>query len=259
MNNDTTYFNNDQKCYIDTMAHREEMSKLLKSRYKEYIENPLCIYKLCKDEWLIIMKKVAGENNKVITLTNEERENVFDASHAKFRADQLHVLVIVNIHTGDTKRSITNVYIDQNDIEHVTIYSVEHFVAPDVFNPNLNIVCSGGIHYHLTFEHIFNLGENLPIDQSGIVYTFHDNGQILSKGNYMNGKKNGYWINLYDDGKKQSEGNYMNDEKDGEWNYWYQNGKKCIQCSYSKGIQECSFTEWRYGDATKRIEQKYMQ
>lgn len=44
--------------------------------HNEYITNPNNVYKLCANEWLIILRKIS------ITLTNENMHNIIDPLYA---------------------------------------------------------------------------------------------------------------------------------------------------------------------------------
>src|SRR5438552_1369387 len=94
---DTSQENISQKSAI-------EILKCIKNKYKHYIdcENPLYVYKMCtsfnnnngkleKNEWLVIMKKLPD------TVTNESRKNAFNCKYAKYRANKLEVIEIINV------------------------------------------------------------------------------------------------------------------------------------------------------------------
>ena len=53
---------------------------------------------------------------------------------------------------------------------------------------------------------------------------YYDNGNLLKKGNYLNGLRNGNWEDYWSNGKLYSKGNYLNDYREGYWGY-YSNGK----------------------------------
>jgi len=40
---------------------------------------------------------------------------------------------------------------------------------------------------------------------------YYDNGKIMYRGNYINGKRDGYWEGYYNNGKLWYKGNYVND------------------------------------------------
>ena len=62
--------------------------------------------------------------------------------------------------------------------------------------------------------------------KNGSSITIYDSGKINSKGEYINGQKNGEWIH-YDryTGNLTSKGEYLNDRKIGIWEQYYSNKK----------------------------------
>jgi antitoxin component YwqK of YwqJK toxin-antitoxin module len=51
---------------------------------------------------------------------------------------------------------------------------------------------------------------------TGIIETFHENGQLEVRGNYIDGELDGLWEEFYENGQLESRGNL----KDGEWEGW---------------------------------------
>lgn len=62
--------------------------------------------------------------------------------------------------------------------------------------------------------------------KTGIWKTFHNNGNLESKGFYKNSRKDGYWKNWHVNGEIKSAGSYKEDKKNGLWNVWYDNNVK---------------------------------
>ena len=92
--------------------------------------------------------------------------------------------------------------------------------------------------------------------QNGLHTRYYDNGQILSKVHYKDGKLDGKWTFWYENGQKQLEANYKpyevlaedcrakrsspyifpaKDSKDGKWTEWYENGQKKLEQNYKCG------------------------
>jgi hypothetical protein len=91
---------------------------------QRYVEDPDCVYKLCMNKWLVVLRK-----NKN-TVTNENRKYVVDFKHAKFRASVLDVVFIVNVNDlSDTPSSVINCR-DECD----TYYTVGCIVEPHYFD-----------------------------------------------------------------------------------------------------------------------------
>jgi len=64
---------------------------------------------------------------------------------------------------------------------------------------------------------------------------YYDDGQLLSKGNYVAGKQHGSWEYYYDDGQLLSKGNYVAGKEHGSWEVYYDNGKLRSKGFYDQG------------------------
>ena len=53
----------------------------------------------------------------------------------------------------------------------------------------------------------------------GVFVTYHENGQLKSKGNYTDGKREGEWVTYHENGQFWHEGIYKNDRLDQD--YWF--------------------------------------
>jgi isocitrate dehydrogenase kinase/phosphatase len=122
----------------------KHLIELLKKCAK-YTTNESYVYKICCDilskkdktsrKWLVVMKKIKG------TQTNEDRSEVADFNHAKFRANKLKVIKIFNKNNPDlTKQSIINKY-DEKKLR----YTVGRIVKIDDYDRKIENVCSHGI------------------------------------------------------------------------------------------------------------------
>jgi antitoxin component YwqK of YwqJK toxin-antitoxin module len=47
--------------------------------------------------------------------------------------------------------------------------------------------------------------------------SYHSNGKLCYKGNYINGKEDGYWEWYHPNGQLWFKGNYINGKQDGLW------------------------------------------
>ena len=55
--------------------------------------------------------------------------------------------------------------------------------------------------------------------------SYHDNGQLYSKGNYKNGKAEGEWfIYFWSNGQLMRKGNYKNGKREGAWVEYHTDG-----------------------------------
>jgi hypothetical protein len=85
-------------------------------------------------------------------ISNESRTSVVNRNLAKFRCNGLLVVTIFDLVFQQTVTSITH----KTDILFgrpvFTDYEVGKLVKPDLFNPNLDTICTNGIHYFLSLE-----------------------------------------------------------------------------------------------------------
>jgi antitoxin component YwqK of YwqJK toxin-antitoxin module len=64
---------------------------------------------------------------------------------------------------------------------------------------------------------------------------YNDSGAIVTKGNFVEGEKEGFWF--LQDGDDREEGNYRNSMKDEMWKYFYSNGKISHQGKYIENLE----------------------
>ena len=53
--------------------------------------------------------------------------------------------------------------------------------------------------------------------RDGAWVQYHENGQLMHKGNYKNGKKEGAWVSYFMNGQLYYKGNYKNGKEEGAW------------------------------------------
>lgn len=224
-------------------------------------------------KWLVIMKKVPG-----VTLTNESRKDVSDRRYAKFRANKLLVIAIINMRQPTLRRKfIRNCFIKFNfgyhskttevkmeEIRYLK-YEVGKIVECHEFESDNEIVCGGGIHY---FKSLLPAYYYDIIIKNGKVLSWFDNGQKELEGKRINEKREGTWIKWNDSSEKKSvehyasgvlngiatifhkngtiseEGLYIDDEKEGIWTEWYDNKKKKAECYYKNGKRHGEFIKF---------------
>jgi antitoxin component YwqK of YwqJK toxin-antitoxin module len=260
---------------------------IILDRYKEYTSDKKFIYKLCYDEskckinknrtededdninddtnyisvayWLVIMVKIPK------TKTNELRGNIANKFYAKFRANVLKVVKVINI---DQPKKTTSYII--NDFKgKKTKYEVGKLVYADYYDDDINKICTGGIHYFKTLNAAY-FYRDVPNDYNGIWIDRYDNGQKKSKGEYFNGAKINKWVYWYDStcskgtaGQKMAIETYSNDTdfgesiKFGEWIIWYPNGIKQSIGNYLYDRREGKWTEF-YENGNKKDEGIYL-
>lgn len=147
-------------------------------KYAKYIGNSEYVYKSCQGEWIVVMKKT--EN----TQTNKMRRDIFDSRYAKYRASELLVVDIFN------KYDMTHIKsIDSSVYRHKSVtYTIGNIVYPDLFDSNINITCSNGIHYYNTIDPAFYLDLVIDNNYTGAHKYYCANGRIYIETKYINGK-----------------------------------------------------------------------
>lgn len=246
-------------------THKKETHSTLNKLYKlysKYTKNPLYVYKICCDalgketpstymdgsfskKWIVIMKKISD------TETNENRDGVIDDLYAKFRANKLLVVKIININNPKlTKKYIVNEY---HCAYYGTLklkYEVKKIVTPTFYDKDPNNICSGGIHYFKSLKAAYYY-RDCPENYTGRWHAWHTNGRKRISTNYINGERSLYWIGWSHSGAKVLSGFCDKGSKNGKWTEWYENGKKKIEETYVDGKRHGIRTEWYENDNKK--------
>lgn len=71
--------------------------------------------------------------------------------------------------------------------------------------------------------------------QTGPVQYFYDSGKLLSEGNLVSGKPDGYWKSYHESGKLKSEGNRLNFQLDSTWKFYNDKGIITSAITYKNG------------------------
>ena len=74
---------------------------------------------------------------------------------------------------------------------------------------------------------------NIPF--SGLVESYHENGQLKTIGQIIKGKKNGLWEKYYSNGRQKSIGHYKMGIKEGHWKYYFLNSNLKEEEFYRNG------------------------
>lgn len=194
--------------------------------------------------WIIIMKKIPKTKLSEGTITNEEREGIKDKTRAKFRANKLKVIGIINIENPSEKES--KIIGSYNKL--CTIYEIGRNVYPDSFNYNLDIVCTNGIHYFKSLEPAL-FYDVAPSKYTGFFTNWYNSGEKSGEGPMLNGKRHGYWKFFWDDGRKKSMGHFVNGNENGIWLFFdhsayktvslYEHGRKCGDIRSNPDKEKC--------------------
>ena len=60
--------------------------------------------------------------------------------------------------------------------------------------------------------------------EDSVLESYYSNGQLLSKGNYKDGKESGLWELYHRNGQLWEKGSYVDGKKDGLFNYYSEDG-----------------------------------
>ena len=63
---------------------------------------------------------------------------------------------------------------------------------------------------------------NKPV--TGIVEEFYSNGQLMGRGNFIDGKRHGLMESFHENGQLEYKGNVIDDGRDGLWEWFQLNG-----------------------------------
>jgi hypothetical protein len=141
--------------------------ELIKQLNNMYIENNDFVYK-SRDDWIIIMKK--NDN----TITNENRDDVVNSSHALFRGNKFFIVKIFNKYDPH----ITTSYVKQDGLcLKNTKYIEGKSLSCDIYDYNLNNIHGEGIYYFKTIEPAFYLDNKTKSHKS-----WHYNGNKKIEG-----------------------------------------------------------------------------
>ena len=102
---------------------------------------------------------------------------------------------------------------------------------------------------------IYEINSTVPFTGSSVDY--HDNGQLSSKGNYKDGKRDGLVEGFHENGQLRYRRNFKDGELDGLFEWFHKNGQLRFRGNYKNGKREGlweSFDE--EGNLTKTKEYK---
>ena len=130
-----------------------------------------------------------ARNNYIVKLeilgkTNENREDIKDPLHAKYRTSKAKVVSITNSFNNEEIDSIKGLY------DSSFIYTKGEIVEVKDYDDNLELVCSPGIHYFKTREQAVFWKLDLRNNRyTGEYIGYYENGQVYSKCFYKDGKR----------------------------------------------------------------------
>lgn len=78
----------------------------------------------------------------------------------------------------------------------------------------------------------------------------------MRDGEYLDGKKHGYWITYFANGSKMSEGAYTEGKKEGVWIQYWSNGNKKSEGTFKNGVFTGLFTGY-HENGNRRYQGRY--
>ena len=78
----------------------------------------------------------------------------------------------------------------------------------------------------------------------GVETSWHKNGQIMKKGNFIDGKEAGNWAVWYENGQITAKGNFIDGKEYGKMTSWYENGQKWEEGNFIDGKEDGKMTSW---------------
>jgi antitoxin component YwqK of YwqJK toxin-antitoxin module len=73
---------------------------------------------------------------------------------------------------------------------------------------------------------------------------YKGNGQYASKGNILNGLRDGKWTYWHENGQIRELGNYKDGRDEGKWTIWFDNGRKQFEAYYKDGKADGKVMQW---------------
>ena len=58
----------------------------------------------------------------------------------------------------------------------------------------------------------------------GLFVAYHENGKVMSEGQYVDGLEDGQWRDFHPDGQPAAEGHYREGKEVGVWRFWKPDG-----------------------------------
>lgn len=189
-------------------------------------------------------------------LTNLHRP-VKDKNYAKYRCNRAHV---VRIYDKFTELDVPSI---KSDYDSNFIYIVGQTVEVPLFNEKINEICTSGIHFYLTKEVAYYHNLDYYIFDKEIYNTYlskswSDDGQLIKKCNYKNGKFSGSYESYNENGILRLKCNYNdNNELDGLYEEWFNNGTQKIKNNYKNGKFNGTYESY-YANGKMQLKRNYV-
>lgn len=105
----------------------------------------------------------------------------------------------------------------------------------DIYYPKQ--IKDGGIKIYFESGTLAAEGEYLKGKRIGFWKHNYDNGSILAEGDYLDGLKNNVWVFYYSNGNIKAQGKYRSDLKHGTWKEWDRGGQ-LTEVEYNEGVKK---------------------
>lgn len=139
--------------------------------------NPNIVYKSCGN-YIVVLKKL--EN----TITNENRCGIVDSNHAKFRANTLMTILIINKMNGQLVTKITNSCYSKK----IFLYELNKIAIVNDYDMHSNIICAPGIHYFKSIESAYFYDfKNIETHYTGTIKKWLSDGYLYQEYELLNG------------------------------------------------------------------------
>lgn len=167
--------------------------------------------------------------------TTEGRSNIKNPRFAKYRCSEAIVRRIwdVNEEWIEARKGYS--------IHDGTKYEVGQIIKPDSYDPNLNNVCSHGIHYFLSVHAAMCYSSRSKV---GTHEKFHDNGQPRVKSKFVKKKLHGKYEEWYLNSTLKVKCTLRKGRYHGCYESFHSNGNRKTWCTYIKGKLHGVHAKW---------------
>ena len=110
-------------------------------------------------------------------------------------------------------------------------FNIEDFknISGKIKIPGMNWYCKV---YDLKTNNLIFKGQYLNGEKNGKGKEYYDDGEVKFEGEYLNGNKNGKCKEYYNYGKIKFEGEYLNGKKNGKGKEYYDDGEVKFEGEY---------------------------
>jgi hypothetical protein len=184
-----------------------------------------------------------GKNNRIIVLKivgkhNESRKDIVNKNYAKMRCSKAKVIDIYNMDDKDEKfNEAFSLHVGEFK------YTINEIVEPDKYDEDLDMVCTGGIHYFKSFEAAYYWNFDF-INYTGEAKVWHENGQLAEKCNNVDGEINGLYEAWYENGQLSGKCNYVDGVANGLYEAWHKNGQLARKYNMVSGKIDGLLEKW---------------